>query len=69
MCLQRRGVEGGCDFNIREICKCLNPLDRVKIKRWVLSFVCTLQSPGILKIILMLGPIHRGSDVIGIGLG
>lgn len=32
MCLQRRGVEEGCDFNIREICKYLNTLDRVKIK-------------------------------------
>lgn len=31
-CLQRRGGEGGCDFNMRETCKYLNTLDRVKIK-------------------------------------
>lgn len=32
MCLQRRGVEGGCDSNMRKTCKCLNTLDRVKLK-------------------------------------
>lgn len=29
----------------------------------------TLAPPGILKIILMLGPTHGGSRAIGIGLG
>lgn len=68
------GIEGGPVFKVAETCKYLDVLGRWR--KALLSFVCTLEAPGIFlkkylffKKNMMLGPTPRGSPEIGIGRG